>query len=123
MPRQHLLHALEYAAARRSGRTDGEHFVQTPAVQLRFHARKRENPLQLRREYPLPVPYRVEQRFDPAAVPEQKQAVLHRVQYGEGKDAVQALDKLRPVLHVAGENDLRVAGGEEGVAAVPQLLP
>ena len=47
---------------------------------------------------------------------------MGRVHDGKGKDAVQALYKVRAVFHVACQYDLRVAGGLEGAARGHELL-
>ena len=47
---------------------------------------------------------------------------MGRVHDGKGKDAVQALYKVRAVFHVACQYDLRVAGGLEGISRGHKLL-
>ncbi|MPM59375.1 hypothetical protein SDC9_106217 [bioreactor metagenome] len=114
MPGKQFLHAAKHAHAVGLCGADAENPVETPVIQVRLHAGKYKQALDLGRKNQIPVLHGVKERLYTAAIPEQRHPVVYRVVDCKGKNTVEPLYEFSPILHHTRQNHFRVAGGFKG---------
>ena len=105
------MHAGKNAVAGRARRTDGQKFQQAVFIDVGRDIRVAEERFWLGAKDQRAARIAVEERLGAGAVTIQKQFAGSAVPDRKGKNAVQAADKIPPIVQVGAENDFRVGGG------------
>ena len=93
-----FLHITEHPAPRRAAGAKQQHIGQSMGIHLRRDFRMAEQRFQLGAKDQAVPAQGIEQRFDPDAVPRQKQLLRPLLPHGKSKNAVQLFQTVRPPL-------------------------
>ena len=115
MTGENLVHAGKNAVAGRACRTDGQKFQQAVFIDGGRDIRVAEERFWLGAKDQCAARGAVEERFGTGTVTVQKQFTGSAVPDRKGKNAVQAADKILPIVQIGAENNFRIGipGGEK----------